>query len=105
MRLKGRHWVTLWLLLFLAVAGAVVARQTASFSLARRLRALRSQRTTLEAQQADVERRIRTDRSREVLGPRAQALGLHFPTDSEYTLFAPRPEGPARSPSAGSGAH
>lgn len=84
MRLKGRHWVVLWLVLFLVVAAAVVARQTAALTLARRLRQLREQRTTLEARRADTERRIRTDRSRDVLGEKAQKLGLHFPSDSEY---------------------
>lgn len=88
MRLKGRHWLMLWLVLFLCVAAAVVARQTAAFAAARRLRDLRAERTTLEARRADLERRIRTARTRQVLGPRAQALGLHFPGDSEFVTFA-----------------
>jgi hypothetical protein len=88
MRLKGRHWVIFWLLLFLGVTSAVVARQTRALETARRLRALRSQRATLEARRADVERRIRTARTRQVLGPRVQALGLHFPGDSEFVTFA-----------------
>jgi hypothetical protein len=88
MRLKGRHWVTFWLLLFLGVTGAVVARQTRALDTARRLRDLRSQRATLEARRADAERRIRTARTRQVLGPRVQSLGLRFPGDSDFVTFA-----------------
>jgi hypothetical protein len=88
MRLKGRHWVTFWLLLFLGVTGVVVARQTRALDTARRLRDLRSQRATLEARRADVERRIRTAHTRQVLGPRVQSLGLRFPGDSDFVTFA-----------------
>jgi cell division protein FtsL len=100
MRLKGRHWVVLWLVLFLVVAAVVVARQTAAFTLARRLRDLREERTTLEARRADTERRIRTDRSREVLGARAEKLGLHFPSDSEY-MYRLVPDRPTSTLSEG----
>lgn len=84
MTLKGRHWVMLWLALFLAVAIAVQWRQTASVRTARRLAALRLERASLEARQADIERRIRDASSRAVLGRTAQEdLHLHFPRDSE----------------------
>jgi hypothetical protein len=88
MRLKGRHWVLLWLLIFLCSALVVAARQTAAFRTARRLRDLREERSTLEARRADLERRIRVASSRQVLVPRAErALGLHEPADSEFVLF------------------
>jgi hypothetical protein len=94
-RLKGRHWVLLWLLIFLGGALAVVARQTAAFRTARRLRDLREERSGLEARRADLERRIRVASSRQVLVPIAKrALGLHEPADSEFVLFVV-PAGPA----------
>lgn len=84
MTLKGRHWVMLWLVLFLLVAAAVQVRQTSAFRTARRLAGLREERATLEARQADLERRIRDASSRPVLGRKAQEdLHLHFPRDSE----------------------
>jgi cell division protein FtsL len=95
MRVKGRHWLLLWLLLFLLVAVAVVARQTAAFRVARQLRDLRDQRTALEARRADLERRIREASGRQVLVPKAEHdLGLHLPADNEFILFA-APAGPA----------
>jgi hypothetical protein len=89
MRLKGRHWVLIWLLIFLGGALVVVARQTAAFRTARRLYDLREERSTLEARRADLERRIRVASSRQVLVPIAKrTLGLHEPADSEFVLFA-----------------
>lgn len=88
-RLRGRHWVLLWLLVFLGGALIVVGRQTAAFRTARRLRDLREERSSLEARRAELVRRIRVGSSREVLVPVARrALGLHEPTDSEFILFA-----------------
>ena len=88
MRLKGRHWLMVWLLIFLGVLVAITARQSAGFRTARRLRDLREQRTTLEARRADLERQIRVASSRQVLIPIAEReLGLHLPSDSEFTLL------------------
>ncbi len=88
MRVKGRHWLMLWLLVFLCTAAAVVARQTAAFRTARRVRELREQRSTLEARRADLERRIRQASGREVLQAKAERdLGLHLPADNEFVLF------------------
>jgi hypothetical protein len=88
MRLKGRHWMILWLLIFLGGALAVVARQTAAFRTARRLHDLREERSSLEARRAELERRIRIASSRQVLVPIAKrSLGLHEPADSEFVLF------------------
>ena len=94
MRLKGRHWLMLWLLFFLCVLVAITTRQTAGFVTARRLRELREERMALEARRADLERRIREASSRQVLVPIVQrALGLHEPADSEFVLFALPPAG------------
>lgn len=91
-RLKGRHWVLLWLLIFLGGAVAVVTRQTAAFHTARRLQDLRQERGSLEARRAELERRIRVASSRQVLVPLAQrTFGLHEPADSEFVLF-PMPQ-------------
>jgi len=88
MRLKGRHWVILWLLIFLGGALAVVARQTAALRTARRLHDLREERSSLESRRAELERRIRIASSRQVLVPVAERLlGLHEPADSEFVLF------------------
>jgi cell division protein FtsB len=88
-RIKGRHWVLLWLLIFLGGALIVVARQTVAFRTARHLHDLREERSTLEARRAELERRIRLASSRQVLVPIAKrALGLHEPVDSEFVLFA-----------------
>src|ERR671921_741306 len=98
MRLKGRHWLMVWLLIYLGVLVAITARQSAGFRTARRLRDLREQRTTLEARRADLERQIRLASSRQVLIPIAEReLGLHLPSDSEFTLLVlPSRPAPAR---------
>jgi hypothetical protein len=89
LRLRGRHWVLLWLLVFLGGAVIVVGRQTDAFRTARRLRDLREVHSSLEARRAELERRIRVASSREVLVPVARrGLGLHEPADSEFVLFA-----------------
>jgi hypothetical protein len=82
-KLKGRHWLALWLLLFLGAAAAVVTRQRAAILTARRLAELRDRRTTLEATRAELVRRIGNATSREQLVPRMERAGLHLPNDSE----------------------
>ena len=92
MKPKGRHWLALWLALFLAIAGIVIARDTASYRTARRLAEFRQWRLTLEAERAELIRRIRLASSREVLVPEAERrLGLHRPSDTEYVLFRQPP--------------
>ncbi len=86
MRLKGRHYLMLWLLLFLVVAAGIVARQNSAIATARRLAELRTERTNLEARRADLEGRIREASSRRALAPLAASLGLHEPSDSEVSL-------------------
>lgn len=93
MRLKGRHWVALWLVAFLAATWGVYARQTAAIRAARELTDLRARRANLEGHRAELERRVRAAESRAVLVPRAQTLlGLHLPSDSEIILL-PAPGG------------
>jgi cell division protein FtsL len=85
-KVRGRVWLGLWLLLFLAVAIAIVARQRAALDTAAELNRLREQRLTLEAKQAEFESRIREASSRKVLVPKAESrLGLRLPTDSRNT--------------------
>ncbi len=87
-RLKGRHWLMVWLLLLLCALLAVAARQSSGFNTARRVRELREERLALEARRGELERRIRAASSRQVLVPIAEReLGLHQPADSEFTLF------------------
>jgi cell division protein FtsL len=87
MRVKGRHWVLLWLGLFLVVAAGVIARQTAAYRISRDLTRLKDERASLEARRAELERRIRQASSRQTLGERATRAGLRQPEDSEYVVF------------------
>jgi len=93
-RVRGRHWVVLWLVVFLGVAVTIQARQAAAIRAARRVSQLREQRTALEAERAALEREIRLRTGRKELGRVAEdELGLHFPNDSEFTqlnLSSPR---------------
>lgn len=87
MPLKGRHWVLLWLGLFLLVAGAVIARTSASYRIARDLTRLHEERASLDARRAELEGRIRAASSRQILSGRAGRAGLKQPADSEIVLF------------------
>ncbi len=93
MKMRGRVWLGLWLLLFLVVAVAVTARQRAALATAARLNELREERDALQAEQAEYLRRIREGSSRKVLVPRAETrLDLRLPSDSDYiSLSLPRP--------------
>lgn len=93
MKVRGRIWLGLWLVVFLAVAVAVIARQRAALDAAAELNELRERREALEAERAEYERRIREGSSRSVLVPRVQErLRLRLPSDSEYvTLQLPAP--------------
>ena len=97
MQVKGRHWILLWLVLFLVVATAVIARGSSAYSISRELTALRVERASLEAQRAELERRIRQASSRQTLIERMRRAGLHSVSDSEYILF-PVPSGYGRAP-------
>lgn len=91
MKIRGRTWLGFWLVVFLSVAIAVVARQRAALEAAGRLNELRERRQALEAERAEYERRIRHGSSRSVLVPRVESrLKLRLPSDSEYvTLQVP----------------
>jgi hypothetical protein len=84
-KLKGRHWLALWLLLFLLDAAAIVTRQRLALLTAAHLAELRTRRNELEARRADLVRQIGRATSREVLVPRMERAGLHLPSDSENT--------------------
>lgn len=85
----------LWLLVFLAVAVVVQARQSTAIAAAARLATLREERAALEAQQAALRREIHSATTRQTLGRRAEALGLHQPGDSEFVIL---PLGAGRRP-------
>jgi hypothetical protein len=85
MTLRGRHWLVLWLVLFLFTAAAVVTRQREALLVAQRLRELRERRTELLGAKADLERQIGLATSRSVLVPKMQRAGLHLPSDIENT--------------------
>jgi hypothetical protein len=92
MRLKGRHWLVIWLIVFVCVLLAIAARQSASFATARRLGELREERIALEARKAELERQIQIASSRQVLVPIAERdLGLHQPSDSEFGFLPVAP--------------
>lgn len=93
MQLKGRHWIVLWLLVFLAVAAVVIERQTRAYRLADSLARIRERRSALEAQASALQRSIEEASSRSAMGRKAAALGLRTPTDAEYVVF-PLPPAP-----------
>jgi hypothetical protein len=84
---KGRHWLIVWLVFALGMLVWVSARQAASHVLAGELREARAARSAAEAERAQVFRRRNTAGSRAVLVPRAEALGLRFPADSEMVTL------------------
>ncbi|MGQ0702516.1 MAG: hypothetical protein ACT4PM_05220 [Gemmatimonadales bacterium] len=83
MKLKGRHWVGIWLLIFLGAAAVIVTRQRAAILAAGRLAELREHRQALEATRAELTRAIARASSREVLVPKMERAGLHLPSDLE----------------------
>jgi cell division protein FtsL len=87
MRLKGRIWIAIWLAFALIVLAWVVSRDTSGFRTAAELRDLRDQRSVLQAEKAALMRSIREAESRAVLIPRARALGLRLPADSEIVIL------------------
>jgi hypothetical protein len=90
-KLRGRHWVALWLMGFLLMAAVVVWRQTEALATARQLRTLQTTRTALEATVAAAGGRVRRARSRAVLVPLvASRLGLRPSQDSEIVILQDR---------------
>lgn len=82
-RLKGRHWLALWLVIFLAAAALIVSRQRSAILTATRLSDLRDRRQALEATLAELRRDIARAQSRDVLVPRMERMGFHLPSDAE----------------------
>jgi len=80
-------WVVFWLGFVLLMLAWVVARQTSAVVAAGELGDLREERASLEARRAELLQRIRLDRSRAVLIPRAEGLGLRLPADSEIVIL------------------
>jgi hypothetical protein len=85
MKLRGRHWLVIGLVLFLFIAAAVVTRQREALLVAQRLRELRERETELLGAKADLERQIGLATSRAVLVPKMERAGLHLPSDHENT--------------------
>lgn len=81
---RGRYLVIGWTIVFVAVAGMIVVRQKRSFVSQAALRDMTMERDRLEEVRTDLESRISALRSRRVLGPKAAALGLRTPSDSEW---------------------
>jgi hypothetical protein len=81
--IRGRTAIALGLGAFLVVTSSVVWRRATGSAAAIRLHALNSRIDELEAQRARLDGEVRRASSRQELGPRAQRLGLHFPSDSQ----------------------
>ncbi len=78
----------LWLFVFLAVAVAIQARQTAAVLTAQRVARLSEERLALEAERSALQREIRIATGIKELGRKAETdLGLHMPQDSELLVF------------------
>jgi cell division protein FtsL len=87
-RLRGRHWVALWLAVLLLTALAVVWRQGTALASARELQSLEKVRGALDVQRSSLVGDIHRARSRAVLVPLAERrLGLRLPQDSEITIL------------------
>ena len=82
---RGRVWVAFWLVYVLGALGWVVARQTASHLAAGELGDLREEREALKSERVLAQQRIAEAESPQVLGPKAEAMGLRVPEDSETT--------------------
>ncbi len=93
MRVKGRIWLVLWLVFVLVILAWVIRRDTAGYMIASQLDSLRTRRSVLVGQRIDLRHRINRARSRAVLIPRAESLGLRQSADSEIVILpAPGPE-------------
>jgi hypothetical protein len=87
MTLRGRHWLFLWLLLFLVTALAITTRQSRGLATARALAAMQERRTELEARRTELLRQIGHATGRDVLVPRMERLGLRLPLEQENILI------------------
>jgi hypothetical protein len=88
MKLRGRHWMGLWLAGFLVAAALVVHRQVVARAAALELRELEAVRGALEVAKSDAAGDLHQARSRGVLVPLARSrLGLRLPQDSEIIIL------------------
>jgi hypothetical protein len=88
---RGRFWLLVWLGFVLGVLAWVNARQTASVVLARDLQDVRAERAAAAAEHAALRRRLREAEGRAALIPRAEALGLRAPADTEIVTLRATP--------------
>jgi hypothetical protein len=92
-KLKGRHWVAIWLTGFLVVAASVVWRQTEALQTATALRALQDTLGAMETDKAAAIADVRRARSSAVLVPLVERrLGMRRAQDSEIVILQ-RPAG------------
>ena len=97
MKVKGRHWTILWMLIFLAVAMVIVGRQKSALATSRRLAKLESERIALDGKMTELEQTIHKAVSREVLVPLAERkLGLILPGGDNSTSILVEPPSTSR---------
>lgn len=87
MQVKGRYLVIAWTAVFLAAVGAIVFRTHAGFIMQQRVSAINDTIRALSAIRGDVEAKVATLKSRPMLAPRMELLGLHFASDTEFRLI------------------
>jgi hypothetical protein len=86
--LRGRTAIAIGLAGFLVMTTSVVWRRARGSAVAMRLHELGARIGELEAQRARLEGEVRRASSQVELVPRAQRLGLRFPSDSQVIDLA-----------------
>jgi cell division protein FtsL len=87
MQVRGRHLVFAWTAVFLAAVAAIVVRTRSGFHTRRRVDSLETRIKALESTRNAIEDSVSILRSRPALSPRAEALGLHHPSDSTVLII------------------
>jgi len=82
-QVRGRYLVLAWTAVFLAAAGAIVVRERRGWAVSRHLDEIDNHAKVLEDMRAELAGSIAAMSSRDSLIPRAEALGLRVPSDSE----------------------
>jgi hypothetical protein len=89
---RGRSWVALVLLAFVAVSAAVIWRRGYGVTRAVELRRLDRQRMQLLAQRASLQRRLHELTSRQRLVPLVESeLGMRIPADTQVIVMPATP--------------
>ncbi len=83
MRIRGRYLILSWTAVFLVAAAIIVLRDLSGFDLRNHLDETDRRIAVLEGMRSDYQRDIAGLMNRAVLGPKVQALGLRFASDSE----------------------